>query len=150
MVDITVLMALSTIASKQTKGTEQTMEKSFQVLDYLGTDLNATLHFHASNMILNIHLDASYLSEPIAHCRAHEHVFLGWLPKQSNPIQLNGAFHTLCLILKFVVASAAEAKLGTLFLNCQESIIFRLTLADLGHHQPKHPYTATMQPPSVL
>jgi len=36
-VDMTVLMALSTIANEQTKGTEQTMEKALQVPDYLTT-----------------------------------------------------------------------------------------------------------------
>jgi hypothetical protein len=39
----------------------------------------------------------------------------------------------------FVVASAAEAELGALFLNCQEGMIFRLTLEDLGHPQSKTP-----------
>jgi hypothetical protein len=37
------------------------------------------------------------------------------------------------------VASAAEAELGALFLNCKEGIIFRLTLEELGHSQPKTP-----------
>jgi hypothetical protein len=37
------------------------------------------------------------------------------------------------------VASAAEAELGALFLNCHEGMIFRLTLEDLGHPQPKTP-----------
>jgi hypothetical protein len=49
---------------------------------------------------------------------------MGWLPKDNKPIKLNGAFHTLCLILRFVVASAAEAELGALFLNYQEGMIF--------------------------
>jgi hypothetical protein len=35
------------------------------------------------------------------------------------------------------VALAAEAELGALFLNCKEGIIFRLTLEELGHPQPK-------------
>jgi hypothetical protein len=43
------------------------------------------------------------------------------------------------IILKFVVASAAEAELGALFHNCQEGIIFRQTLSDMGHPQPKIP-----------
>ncbi len=96
VVDMTVLMALSTTASKQMKGTKQMMEKALQVLDYLATHPDATVHFRASSMILNIHLDASYLSdEPNACSRACGHFFLGWLPKNGNPIQLNGAFHTL-------------------------------------------------------
>jgi hypothetical protein len=73
MVDMTVLMALSTVTSKQAKGTEQTMEKELQVLDYLATHPNATVCFRAPNMILNNHLDASYFSEPNALSRACGH-----------------------------------------------------------------------------
>jgi hypothetical protein len=70
MVDMTVLMALIIITSKHTKRTEQMMEKELQVLDYLATHPHATVHSHASNMILNIHLDASYLLEPNSQSRA--------------------------------------------------------------------------------
>ena len=88
---------------------------------------------------MNIHSDASYLSEPNSRSRACGHFFLGWLPVDGQPIRLNGVFHMLCLILLFVVASAAEAKLGALFLNCKEGMIFQLVLEDLGHPQPKTP-----------
>jgi hypothetical protein len=138
-VDMTMLLALSTIASKQTKGTECTMEKALQVLDYLATHPDTTVRSRATDMVMNIHLDASYLLEPNSHSRACVHFFLGWLPVNRQPICLNGAFHTLWLILRFVVASAAEAELGALFLNCQEGMIFQLTLEDLGHPQPKTP-----------
>ncbi len=117
-------MALSTIASEQLKGTERTMKKCKQLLDYLPTHPKATIRFHASDMILNIHSDASYLSEADAHSCACIHFFMGWKPDASNPIKLNGAFSTLCSILQFVVASAAEAKLGALFLNCKQATIF--------------------------
>ncbi len=60
---------------------------------------------------------------------------MGWVPTDRDPIKLNGAFFTLCTILRFLVASAAEAELGALFLNCKEGIIFRLTLKELGHPQ---------------
>jgi hypothetical protein len=123
-VDMTVLMALSTIASEQTKGTECMMEKALQVLNYLATHPDATVCFCATGMVMNIHSDASYLSEPNSRSRACGHFFIGWLPDDGQPICLNGAFHTLCLILCFVVASAAEAELGALFLNCQEGRIF--------------------------
>jgi hypothetical protein len=59
--------------------------------------------------------------------------------KNRETIKINGAFYVYATILKFVVASAAEAKLGTLFHNCQDGIIFRQTLADMGHPQPKTP-----------
>jgi hypothetical protein len=64
---------------------------------------------------------------------------MGSSPQNGKPIKLNGAFHPLCSILQFVVASATKAKLGALFLNFQEGIIFKLTLEDLGHVQPKIP-----------
>jgi hypothetical protein len=138
-VNITVLMALSSIASKQTRGTINTMVKAKQLLDYLATHPDATIRFRASDMILNVHSDASYLSESKAHSHACGHFFMGWSPKDGDPIKLNGAFFTLCAILRFVVASAAEAELGALFLNCKEGIIFRLTLEELGHPQPRTP-----------
>ncbi len=85
-VDMMVLMVLSTIACDQTKGTECTMEKTLQVLDYLGTHLNATMHSWASNMIMNIHSNALYLIKPKSHSRAWGHFFFGWLPVYGKPI----------------------------------------------------------------
>jgi hypothetical protein len=132
-------MALSSIASKQMRGTTNTMAKAKQLLDYLPTHPDATICFRASDMILNVHSDVSYLSKSNAHSRACSHFFMGWFPKDGDPIKLNGAFFTLCTILCFVVALAAEAELGALFLNCKEGIIFRLTLEELGHPQPRTP-----------
>jgi hypothetical protein len=117
-------MALSTIASKQAKGTKSMMKKCKQLLAYLPTHPNATVQFHASDMILNIHSNASYFSKANAHSCVCGHLFMGWQPDASKPIKLNGAFFTLCAILHFVVTSAAEAKLGALFLNCKQATIF--------------------------
>ncbi len=64
---------------------------------------------------------------------------MGSLPKDGDPIKLNGVLHMLCSILRFVVESAAEAELGALFLNCQEGMIFKTTLKDLDHPQSKIP-----------
>ncbi len=86
---------------------------------------------------MNVHSNASYLSELNARSRACGHFFMGWSPKDGDSIKLNGNFFTLCAILHFVVASTAEAKLGALFLNCKEGMIFHLTLEELGHPQPK-------------
>ncbi len=54
-------------------------------------------------------------------------------------MKLNVAFHVDSSILRFVVASVAEAKLGSLFHKCQTGIIFQSILEDLGHPQPKTP-----------
>ena len=52
---------------------------------------------------------------------------------------INGAIHITCTILKLVMASAAEAELGALFLNAQEAKVLRLVLEELGHPQPPIP-----------
>jgi hypothetical protein len=62
-VDMTVLVALGTIAIEQTKATQRTRDQSIQLLDYLESNQDAKVRFHASDMVMNIHLYASYLSE---------------------------------------------------------------------------------------
>jgi hypothetical protein len=61
-VDPTVLMSLNDIPTEQTKATEKTHTAKNQLLDYLATHPDAAIRYHASNMILHIHRDASYLS----------------------------------------------------------------------------------------
>ncbi len=86
-------------------------------------------------MILNVHSDALYLSAPKARSSAGGYFFLGSLPRDGDPIQLNRATHVTCTILKLVAASAAEAELGA----AQDTKVFRLVLAKLGHRQPPTP-----------
>jgi hypothetical protein len=96
-VDITVLMALSSIAIEQSKGTTSTMERAKQLLDYLATYPNATIRFRASDMIMNVHSDASYLSESDAQSRACGHFFMGWTPKDGKTHQIKWRiFHIVC------------------------------------------------------
>ena len=54
-VELTVIMALSTITSEQAKATKTTLKNVHQVLDYLATNIDAMIRFHASDMVLNIH-----------------------------------------------------------------------------------------------
>ncbi len=69
-VDSTMLTALSAIASAQAKPTEETMTRCKQFLDYTATHQDAILAYKASNMVLVVHSEASYLSEPKACSRA--------------------------------------------------------------------------------
>jgi len=85
-VDTTVLMALSTIASEQTKGMERTLEKAYQVLDYLATHPNAVVQFRASDMVMNIHSDALYLNRK--HEAEHGDIF-SWAQYQKMEIPSN-------------------------------------------------------------
>jgi hypothetical protein len=117
----------------------KTMGRCIQLLDYLASNSEAKVRYYASDMIMNIHSDVSYLLETNARSRACGHFFMGWMPKNGEPIKIIGAFYVNATILKFVVASAAEAELGALFHKCQDGIIFRQTLANMGNLQPKTP-----------
>jgi hypothetical protein len=80
-VDMTVLMDLSAIGVEQTKATEQTMGRCIDLLNYLASNQDAKVCFHASDMVMNIHSDVSYQSETKACSRACGHFFMGWMPK---------------------------------------------------------------------
>jgi hypothetical protein len=84
-VDPTVLMPLNDIATEQTKATEKTQAAMNQLLDYLATHPDAAIRYHASDMILHIHSDASYLSVSNARGRLRGLFFLGnTSPKQDT------------------------------------------------------------------
>jgi hypothetical protein len=140
-VDTTMLVALGTIASART--TEATAKAVAHLLNYAASNPDATIRFHASGMCLKIHSDASYLSEPKARSRAGGHFFLSSnspLPTATSiPPPENGAIHTLCSIMKMVLASATEAELGACFFNAKEGVMIRIILVEMGHPQPTTP-----------
>jgi hypothetical protein len=65
-VDSALLCPIRAIASQSSKPTEDTMQQTLQLLDYLAMQEDAVLSYHASNMVLAVHSNASYLSEPKA------------------------------------------------------------------------------------
>ena len=138
-VDPITLHSLNTIATTQVKPTEQTLEQTKHFLDYIHTYPDATVRFYASDMILNVHSDASYLTAPKARSRIGGHFFLGKQPVDNQPIFLNGPIQSICTVLRTVAASAAEAELGALFHNAKEAKVLRLILHELGHPQPQTP-----------
>ena len=87
-------------------------------------------------MILGVHSDASYLSEPNARSRAGGHFFLSDGTDDAPP---NGAILNTSQIIKSVMSSAAEAELGALYINAREAVPCRTFLNELGHTQPPTP-----------
>ena len=63
-------------------------------MDYLATNSDMAIYYYASDMILNIHLDASYLSESNVKSRAVGHFFQDWFPRSVEPIRLNDAIES--------------------------------------------------------
>ncbi len=74
-VDPIMLTSLSAIASTQAKPTKETTIKMHDFLVYAATYQDAIITYQASNMVLAVHSDASYLSEPKARSRAGGHFF---------------------------------------------------------------------------
>jgi hypothetical protein len=105
-VDPTVLMPLNDIASEQTKATEKTQAFTKRMLDYLATRPDATIRYHASDMILHIHSDASYLSVSNARSRLGGLFFL--VNKSPEQDTLNGSILNVASVINKVVASTAE------------------------------------------
>ena len=57
---ITLLAPLLAIASQQAAPTQRTMQHTKQLLDYIASQEDAVLTYHASDMILAAHSDAGY------------------------------------------------------------------------------------------
>jgi hypothetical protein len=62
-VDPTLIMPINVLASEQSKATEVTAEKVIKILNYCNTHPETKIRYYASDMILHIHSDDSYLSE---------------------------------------------------------------------------------------
>jgi hypothetical protein len=77
------------------------------MLDYLATHPDATIRYHASDMILHIHSDASYLSVSNARSRLGGLFFLGNKPPAQDT--LIRSILNVAAVIKNVVASAAES-----------------------------------------
>ena len=87
-------------------------------------------------MVLDVHSDASYLSEPKARSRAGGHFFLS--DHSENPPN-NGAVLNISQIIKNVMTSAADVEIGALFINSRQAIPARNTVEEMGHKQPPTP-----------
>ena len=89
------------------------MDEVQQFLDYLASNPNAIIRYHASGMILFIHSDASYLSVTKVRSGASGVFFLSDLKpdeitfSEYTPI-LNGFIFIMCKILRKIMASAAD------------------------------------------
>jgi hypothetical protein len=74
-VNSTILTSLSSLATKQAKPMQKTMEMVKQLLDYCATQEEAIITYMASKMILNVHSDAGYLNKKKGCSRAGGHFF---------------------------------------------------------------------------
>jgi hypothetical protein len=120
-------MLVNVLASEQTRATAATVDKIIKLLNYCTTHPEATLRYHAPDMILNIHSDASYLSEREAKSRAGGAFYIVSKNDKANRLT-NGAILIISTVLKHVMSSVAEAEIGAVFLNVKEGTVLRTTL----------------------
>jgi len=148
MVDMTLLVSFNTIAAQQAQATHNTMSAITQLLNYCATHPNATVRFSASNLILHIVSDASYLSASGARSRLGGYFFMSHPLTKSPPDEhepaprFNGPVLVNSSIIQAVLSSAAEAEPGALFYNAKDGCMLRNTLEDMGHPQPATPIQA--------
>lgn len=146
-VDSTMLVALGTLAASQTCGTEKTMTAMVQLLNYAASNPDFEVIFWASEMQLTMESDASYLSEPKARSRVGGYLYLS-NKNNADPNKqpmMNGAVLVISQILKNVMASAAEAEVGGLFVNGQEGLPIRTALEEMGWKQQPTPIATDNQ-----
>jgi hypothetical protein len=95
------------------------------MLNYCNTHRETKIRYHASDMILQIHSEASYLSEKEVKSRLGGFFYMGSNSKNDKKLS-NGAILIISKVLKHVMSSATEAEIGAVFINANE----------LGHRQP--------------
>jgi hypothetical protein len=91
-------------------------------------------------MILAVHTNVSYLSEPGGKSCASTHLYL---TNHNDKTFNNGAILTLSSIIKHVMSSALESKLAALYYGCKLAVPIRRTLKEMGHPQFKHTMVTT-------
>jgi hypothetical protein len=101
-------MPINVLAYEQSNATEVTADKVIKLLNYCNTHQETNIHYHASDMILHIHSDASYLSENEAKSRAGGFFYMGSNNKTDKKLT-NGAILIISKVLKHVMSSVAEA-----------------------------------------
>ncbi len=129
-VNPSIATAVHYLGSIQSKPTTNDMAKMDRLLRYLSSHPNNSLRFYASNMVYQLMSDASYLSRPRARSVG------GWLGYLGDAYNINGPVAYASKMIDCVVASVAEAELGSAFMSAQRAVQHRNTLADFGYPQP--------------
>jgi hypothetical protein len=134
----TLIMPINVLASEQTKATAETADKVIKLLNYCNTHPETKIRYHASDMILYINSDASYLSERESKSRAGGFFYVGNSADTANK-RTNGSILIINTVLKHMMSSAAEAEIRAVFINSKEGEVFRTTLEELRHPQSPTP-----------
>ena len=78
---------------------------------------DSVIWYYASNMIMHVDSDVSYLVAPGATSRIVGYYYMSDHPKKSIFLQLNLPFHVVWNVFKHIITSTAEAEIAGLFFN---------------------------------
>jgi hypothetical protein len=132
-VDPSLLLIANEIASQQANPTQKVLTAANCALSYVSSRQNNCITYYACDMILFLHVDASYLSRSRARSVVVGYFFLG---NKNRPLHLNGATHVFSSIIPCIVSSAGEAEYAALFVGAQHAASLQNILEDLGIPQP--------------
>jgi hypothetical protein len=135
-IDSTFLPATCAVSSEQSKPTQKVLEDAERILEYAHLHPNNKLVFKASDMILHIKSDASYLSRSKSRSVGGGVHYLGW---KNDPDRVNGPIHTTSFIIPVVCQAVSEAEYAACFYNAQIGAGLRIVLAELEFPQPATP-----------
>ncbi len=93
--------------------------------------------YHVSDMVFVGHRNALYLSKTKARSWVGGHFFTS--NNTAKPPNNCAILTAITHIIKAVMSSAAEAKVGALYIKCREAIPTHHTLEFMGHPQPLAP-----------
>ena len=139
-----MLVALVTLATQQSKPTGSLWNDITWFLNYAASHPDAKICFSASDMILHIASDWSYLSESKSRSRVGGIFYLSSKLPQHNQAPdcnhtFNSPFNVVANIIKMITSSATETEVAATFYNAKEALPFRATLKEMGHPQPPTP-----------
>jgi hypothetical protein len=116
------------------------MSRLTRLLGFVTKHPNGRKIYRASDMILRIHSDASYLSRPRAGSVAGSFHWLGsaytFVPHTIDTTPINHPISAHSTRIPVVVSFVAEAEYAALFAAARLGVDERLILANLGHPQP--------------
>ena len=135
-VDSTMIREINEISRVKSQPTWDTEEKSRMLLDDATTYPNEIPSYKASDMVLHVDSDASYLTMPETRSCYAGHFYLGNWPSPS-PIKpnhdRNGPIHMECKKIHNVVSYAAETETCGTLKNRKTDIDIKPTIIKLDH-----------------
>jgi hypothetical protein len=140
LVDSRILQATCALASEQSNATLGTMKRVERLLGFVSGHRLGTIVFHASDMLLSVLSDASYLSRPRARSVAGSFHYLTRVPRTGLPPDpfafINGPVSCHTNTIPVVCSSVQEAEYAALVAAARLADNERSILHNLGYPQP--------------